>query len=220
MGVSKIPQIGKHTTSKENQQEKMLFFLLLAVIIFLFFVYNAKNEKPKNFPAGPRSFPIIGSLLSVGVDLKSAFQKWRCQWGDIVGGSSGGSREDPALKKAGCICTSPNLKFDTTDAALKKKSPQIFGRYQFAGTEGGRPFYQKTPASTPPTFLFWMPAEKQWVVGPTKGNKSGGIYSSTKNSLAVCPGDPPSSENWQRKSSFLGRWKNEATLSMTCDSSP
>merc|ERR1711899_102967 len=85
MGVSKIPQIGKHTTSKENQQEKMLFFLQLAVIVFLFFVYNAKNEKPKNFPAGPRSFPIIGSLLSVGVDLKSAFQKWRCQWGDIVG---------------------------------------------------------------------------------------------------------------------------------------
>ena len=88
---------------------------------------------------------------------------------------------------------------------------------------------QKTPTSTPPTFLFWMPAEKQWMVrtvdnwlshpsppntfffalllrpslvfslyhnvkvGPTKGNKSGGIYSSTKNSLAVCPGDPPAS---------------------------
>ena len=68
----------------------MLFFLLLAVIVFLFFVYNAKNEKPKNFPAGPRSFPIIGSLLSVGVDLKSAFQKWRSQWGDIVGFKMGG----------------------------------------------------------------------------------------------------------------------------------
>jgi len=63
----------------------MLFFLLVAVIILLFFVYNAQNEKPKNFPAGPRSFPLIGSLLSVGVDLKSAFQRWRCQWGDIVG---------------------------------------------------------------------------------------------------------------------------------------
>ena len=25
---------------------------------------------------------------------------------------------------------------------LKKKTPQIFGRYQFAGTEGGRPYYQ------------------------------------------------------------------------------
>ena len=68
----------------------MLFFLLIAVIILLFFVYNAKNEKPKNFPAGPRSFPIIGSLLSVGVDLKSAFQKWRSQWGDIVGFKMGG----------------------------------------------------------------------------------------------------------------------------------
>merc|ERR1712013_529542 len=62
-----------------------------------------------------------------------------------------------------------------------------------------RPFYQKTPASTPPTFLFWMPAEKQWMVGPTKGNKSGGIYSSTKNSLAVCPGDPPSSGGRKRQ---------------------
>ena len=30
-------------------------------------------------------------------------------------------------------------------------------------------------------------------VGPTKGSKSGGIFSSVKNSLAVCPGDPPAS---------------------------
>ena len=30
-------------------------------------------------------------------------------------------------------------------------------------------------------------------MGPTKGNKSGGIFSSVKNSLAVCPGDPPAS---------------------------
>ena len=51
----------------------MLFILLIAVIVLLFFVYNAKNQKPKNFPAGPRSFPLIGSLLSVGVDLKSTF---------------------------------------------------------------------------------------------------------------------------------------------------
>merc|ERR1712088_1152311 len=84
MGVSKIPQRGKqHKDQRRNR--KMLFFLLVAVIILLFFVYNAQNEKPKNFPAGPRSFPLICSLLSVGVDLKSAFQRWRCQWGDIVG---------------------------------------------------------------------------------------------------------------------------------------
>ena len=30
----------------------------------------------------------------------------------------GGSREDPALKTAGCVCTSPNLNFDTTDASV------------------------------------------------------------------------------------------------------
>ena len=30
-------------------------------------------------------------------------------------------------------------------------------------------------------------------VGPNKGNKSGGVFSSVKNSLAVCPGDPPAS---------------------------
>ena len=93
------------------------------------------------------------------------------------------------MKTAGCICTSPNLNFDTTDASvvmnitivtmimtltkammtammtkvmmlimemmimtmivflkffsqLKKKTPEIFGRYQFADTEGGRPYYQ------------------------------------------------------------------------------
>jgi len=139
--------------------------------------------------------------------------------GGFFGGGSS-SREDPALKSAGCVCTSPKLNFDTTDASLKRKTPEIFGRYQFAGMEGGKPYYQKTPASTPPTFLFWLPTEKQWMVGPTKGNKSGGVFSSVKNSLAVCPGDPPASGNWQRKSSFLGRWKKEATLSMTCDTTP
>merc|ERR1712061_949079 len=75
----------KEQRKDQKRNRKMLFFLPIAVIILLFFVYNAQNEKPKNFPAGPRSFPLIGSLLSVGVDLKSAFQRWRCQWGDIVG---------------------------------------------------------------------------------------------------------------------------------------
>merc|ERR1712110_310543 len=84
MGSSKDSSDRKTTIKRETDIE-MLFFLLIALIILLFFVYNAQNEKPKNFPAGPRSFPLIGSLLSVGVDLKSAFQRWRCQWGDIVG---------------------------------------------------------------------------------------------------------------------------------------
>merc|ERR1712158_19249 len=73
MGVSKSPQRGKQR--KDQRRNRKL----------LFFVYNAKNKRPRNFPAGPMSFPIIGSLFSVGVDLKSAFQRWRCQWGDIVG---------------------------------------------------------------------------------------------------------------------------------------
>ena len=63
----------------------MIFFLLLFLVSVLCFVYSARNATPKNFPAGPCSLPLIGSLLSVGVDLKSAFQKWRRQWGDIVG---------------------------------------------------------------------------------------------------------------------------------------
>merc|ERR1712110_819103 len=84
MGSSKDSSDRKTTIKRETDIE-MLFFLLIALIILLFFVYNAQNEKPKNFPAGPRSFPLIGSLPSVGVDLKSAFQRWRCQWGDIVG---------------------------------------------------------------------------------------------------------------------------------------
>ena len=83
--ISSKDSSDRKTTIKRETDIEMLFFLLIAVIILLFFVYNAQNEKPKNFPAGPRSFPLIGSLPSVGVDLKSAFQRWRCQWGDIVG---------------------------------------------------------------------------------------------------------------------------------------
>jgi cytochrome P450 family 2 subfamily J len=51
----------------------------------LFMLRTTKNSKPRNFPAGPCSFPVVGSLLSVGLDLKSAFQRWRQEWGSIVG---------------------------------------------------------------------------------------------------------------------------------------
>ena len=44
------------------------------------------------------------------------FTKWTFDLSTYISGSN---REDPALKKAGCICTSPNLKFDTTDAAVR-----------------------------------------------------------------------------------------------------
>ena len=29
---------------------------------------------------------------------------------------------------------------------LKRKTPEIFGRYQFAGMEGGKPYYQVMPS--------------------------------------------------------------------------
>lgn len=162
------------------------------------------------------------------------------------GGHANEASEEEALKKAGCVCTSPHLEFSTTDAKLRAKTPDMFGHFHYAGLEGGKPYYQRFPhshagshshsspgvtpsspsspaspspsSSTPakPVFLFYLPAKKQWMVGPTKGSTSG-VYASTENTAAACPGDPPSVGQWQRKSSFLGRWKKEATLSMTCE---
>ena len=63
----------------------MLFLLLLLVILILCLVGNLKQPKLSNFPTGPSSFPVIGSLLSVGFDLNNAFQKWRAEYGPIVG---------------------------------------------------------------------------------------------------------------------------------------
>ena len=63
----------------------MFFIILLIVIVFLFILININQPSLTNFPAGPKSFPIIGSLLSVGFDLKSAFFKWRAEYGPIVG---------------------------------------------------------------------------------------------------------------------------------------
>ena len=61
------------------------------------------------------------------------------------------------------MCTSPNLKFDTTDAKvafgkltyvnparecnpfqLKKSTPTMFGQYHYKGSSNGRPYYQWT----------------------------------------------------------------------------
>ena len=64
-------------------KENMLCLLIAVLVLCL--LYSGRNTLPKNFPAGPPSLPLIGSLLSVGVDLKSAFQKWQQKWGDIVG---------------------------------------------------------------------------------------------------------------------------------------
>jgi len=149
----------------------------------------------------------------------------------IFGGGSGSqAAEEQALRTAGCICTSTTLELATTDASLRRKTPAIFGHFAYKGTSGGRPYYQRvappppppgspaTPTTAPsaPTYLFWLPTEKQWMVGPTLASKSGGVYSTDKNSLAACPADPQTVGNWQRKGSFLGRWKKEASMSMTC----
>ena len=55
-------------------------------------LYLKKNKKIRNFPSGPKSLPIIGSLLNVGFNLKDAFNKWRKQYGPIVGFYLGGQR--------------------------------------------------------------------------------------------------------------------------------
>jgi len=59
--------------------------IVLMLIVIIFFLLNLREPKLKNFPSGPRNLPIIGSLLSVGFDLKSAFRRWREQYGPIVG---------------------------------------------------------------------------------------------------------------------------------------
>ena len=56
----------------------ILIFILLHILISLF-------SKKKNFPNGPRRFPLIGSLFSVGFNLKVAFNNWRKKYGPIVG---------------------------------------------------------------------------------------------------------------------------------------
>ena len=55
-------------------------------------------------------------------------------------------------------------------------------------------------------FLFYEDKKKQWLVGPTLGATKGVNFSTTEKTLAKCPGDPPASGTWQRKSTILGRW--------------
>ena len=54
-------------------------------------------------------------------------------------------------------------------------------------------------------FLFYEDKKKQWLVGPTLGSTTGVSFSTTEKTLAKCPGDPPASGTWQRKSTILGR---------------
>ena len=55
-------------------------------------------------------------------------------------------------------------------------------------------------------FLFYDDKHKQWVFAQTVGATKGIEFGSAEKTLAKCPGDPPASGTWQRKSSILGRW--------------
>jgi len=141
-----------------------------------------------------------------------------------------GRSQEELLRKAGCVCTSPHLDFSTTDASMMKKQAEFFGHYRFQGMHANHPYYQiaqdsssgrptttARPSRAPkPMYLFFEEKKKQWMFGPTLGSKSGVEFGSTENSLAKCPGDPPSTGNWQYKSSVLGRWEKSTALKVEC----
>merc|ERR1712215_189761 len=66
-------------------------------------------------------------------------------------------------------------------------------------------------------FSFFNEKYKQWIIAPTLGSTKGTHFGSVEKSLAKCPGDPPATGNWQRKSSILGRWKKEPALKVACE---
>ena len=76
----------------------------------------------------------------------------------------------------------------------------------------GHPAYEK--AGKKPMFLFYEKKKAQWLFGPTLGSSSGADYGSVEKGTAKCPADD--SGWWMRKSSFLHRWKKEASLKVTC----
>merc|ERR1712142_431206 len=142
------------------------------------------------------------------------------------------SSQEELLRKAGCVCTSPHLNMSTADASLNKKKGDIMGHFQFQGMHADRPFYKLVdhgqPASSgsrpavnarpvPEQYLFWDVKHKQWMFGPKLGKDSGVDFGSVQNSPAKCPGDPPANNNWQYKSSVLGRWKPDRTMKVTCE---
>jgi len=142
------------------------------------------------------------------------------------------SSQEELLRKAGCVCTSPHLNMSTADASLNKKKGDLMGHFQFQGMHADRPFYKLVdhgqPASSgsrpsvnsrpvPEQYLFWDVKHKQWMFGPKLGKDSGVDFGSVQNSPAKCPGDPPANNNWQYKSSVLGRWKADRTMKVTCE---
>lgn len=76
----------------------------------------------------------------------------------------------------------------------------------------GHPAYEKTGKK--PMYLFYEKKKAQWLFGPTLGSSSGAEYGSVEKGTAKCPADDGGW--WMRKSSFLHRWKKEASLKVTC----
>ena len=77
----------------------------------------------------------------------------------------------------------------------------------------GHPAYEKTGKK--PMYLFYEKKKAQWLFGPTLGSSSGAEYGSVEKGTAKCPADDAGW--WMRKSSFLHRWKKEASLKVTCN---
>jgi cytochrome P450 len=58
-------------------------FLIYIVLCVIFCLLNRRNLK--NFPPGPSTLPVIGSIHEVRDNIRDAFQRWRIKYGDIVG---------------------------------------------------------------------------------------------------------------------------------------
>ena len=138
--------------------------------------------------------------------------------------------DNQILKNHGCVCSSP-VKFSTTDSSIEKEHPEFFGLYSYKvqtkthihtekiiakittkAMHEGHPAYEK--AGKKPMFLFYEKKKAQWLFGPTFGASSGVEYGSVERGTAKCPADDAGW--WMRKSSFLSRWKKEASLKVTC----
>jgi len=153
------------------------------------------------------------------------------QSSNTAGRPTGQAEEEAALKRAGCICSSPHLEFNSTDARLRQDHAAKFGHFHYTSMDStGKPIYTRTPTGStmprggrvttprpqPALYLFWYNSKKQWLVGPTVGSTSGVTFATTENSAAVCPGDPATTGQWQRKTSVLRRWTKETSVSMAC----